>query len=158
MRRSSCRSANDSSLRSGACAAEERAQARDELLVRERLDQVVVGACLEPDHPVAHRVSGREHQNGQLVTLGAKLLADLHAVATGHHHVEHDSVKDPCAQMRECLVAVLGDLDLEAMRDEHAPESLPQRCVIVDNQNRHAASVRQFSEASLKSHATPKTL
>ncbi len=77
----------------GSGAAKKRADACDELLVCERLHQVVVRAGLEPDDPIANGVAGGEHQDGQSISLGPELLADLDAVATRHHHVEHDEVE-----------------------------------------------------------------
>ena len=47
----------------GRSAAHERAQPREQLGEREGLREVVVGACVEPRHPVVDRVPGREHEH-----------------------------------------------------------------------------------------------
>src|SRR5918996_1151958 len=46
--------------------AQERVQPGDDLLERERLDHVIVGARLKPRDPVADLVTGREHAHRQL--------------------------------------------------------------------------------------------
>ena len=58
----------------------QRADSRDQLLVRERLDEIVVGAGLETGDAVAHRVPRGQHQHRQLVAVGAEPLADLDPV------------------------------------------------------------------------------
>ena len=45
-------------------AAQQRAQARQQLVERERLHEVVVGAGVEPGDAVAHLVAGGEHEHG----------------------------------------------------------------------------------------------
>ena len=47
-------------------AAHQRAQARAQLVERERLHEVVVGAGVEAGHAVGHLVAGGEHEDGHL--------------------------------------------------------------------------------------------
>ncbi len=122
---------------------QQRPDTGDQLLVRERLDQVVVGARLEPGDPVAHRVARGQHQHRQLIAGSAQLLADLDPVAPRHHHVEHHRVERPRAQAGKRLVAVPGHLDLEPVRDEHTPKRIPQPRVVVDYQDRHQRIVAE---------------
>ena len=81
-------------------AAQERAQPREQLLERERLDQVVVGAGVEPGDAVVDLVAGGQHQDRRRVPLAAERAAGLEPVHDRHQHVEHDRV-DAAAGERE---------------------------------------------------------
>ena len=136
--RSSSRSAKADPLGARAGAAQQRANARDQLLVRERLDEVVVRAGLQPDHPVAHRVASGQHQHGHRVarrhaSCSQTSIPSRPGIITSSTTASNDSRP----QRGKRLVAVLGHLDLEAVRDEHAPKRLPQPGVVVDNEDRH---------------------
>ena len=67
------------------------ADAGRELARRERLRHVVVGAELEPDDPVGLLASRGEHDHREL-RAGADPPAQLEAVRSGQHQVEHDEV------------------------------------------------------------------
>ena len=69
--------------RSDGLAADQRAQAREQLAEVERLHQVVVGACVEPADPVLHLVSRREHQHRHPVLVAPQLPADGEPVRPG---------------------------------------------------------------------------
>src|SRR6202162_905556 len=63
----------------GCGASQERADTGQQLGVGERLDEVVVGAGVEPAHPVGGPAAGGQHQDRQAAT-GSELAADLQAV------------------------------------------------------------------------------
>ena len=92
-------------------APQQRPQARLELLQRERLDQVVVGAGVQPGDAVVHRVAGGEHQHRRAVARVAQAAADLQAVDAGHRDVEHDRVVAHVGQAVQRLAAVGRQLD-----------------------------------------------
>ena len=73
-------------------AAGQRPDPRDQLLHRERLDQVVVGAGLEPGDAVGHGIARGQHQDRRRQPLAAQPAADREAVEPRHRHVEHDHV------------------------------------------------------------------
>ena len=79
-------------LRAGRVAAQQCAQAGAQLGERERLDQVVVGARVQPGDAVIYQVAGGEHQDRRPVAAGAQPPAHLEAVRLGHGHVEHHRV------------------------------------------------------------------
>ena len=73
------------------------ADPRQELVVRERLDEIVVGARIEPGDAIGDGVARGEHQDGQIRSV-AQSPADLHAVDAGEHDVEYDEIGRPIAR------------------------------------------------------------
>ena len=72
-------------------APEHRAHPGEQLLERERLDQVVIGAEGEPGKPVVQPVAGREEDDRD-VSRGSQPLCEGEAVVAWQHHVEHRQV------------------------------------------------------------------
>ena len=68
------------------------ADAGDELLHRERLHEVVVGADLERVHPVVLGAAGGDDDDRRADALAARLLDHLPAVEAREHQVEHADV------------------------------------------------------------------
>ena len=88
----SCRSPHDERRRAARRAtAQQRAHAREQLLALERLDEVVVGAGVEPLDARFERVARGQHQDRHVVVL-AQRLGDLDPVEAGEAEVEHDEV------------------------------------------------------------------
>ena len=69
-------------------AAQERSQPGQQLLERERLHEVVVGARVETGDAVADGAAGRQHQDRDAVAVGAEPSRNLEPVDAGQHHVE----------------------------------------------------------------------
>ena len=63
----------------------ERIDPRDELLERERLDEVVIGARPEPGDAVIHRVARRQHQDRRSDAPFAKGARNIQPVRPGQH-------------------------------------------------------------------------
>ena len=76
----------------GARPAQQGVQACDELLQRERLHHVVVGARFQASDPVGHLVTGGEHADREVVTVGAQASGHGCAVDIGHADVEDHHV------------------------------------------------------------------
>ena len=106
----------------------------DQLLGLERLDDVVVGAGLEPDDDVDGVALGGQHHDRD-AGLGADLLADVDAVLAGQHQVEQHQVGPVVAERLERLVTAGDHPALEALLAEHDREHLGQRGVVVDDED-----------------------
>ena len=65
----------------------------DELLHRERLDEIVVGADLERVHAVVLRPARRDDDDRRADALGPRSLDHTPAVEAGNHQVEHTDVR-----------------------------------------------------------------
>src|SRR4051812_26535523 len=72
--------------------AQQGADARQQLLAVERLDEVVVGAGVEALHTGINGIPRREHEDRD-VAVGAHLLGHVEAVEPGQAEVEQDQVR-----------------------------------------------------------------
>ena len=122
-------------LRLGLVAATQPgADAGDQLLRLERLDDVVVGAGLEADHDVDRVGAGGEHDDRH-AGLGPDPAAHLHAVEAREHDVEQDEVGTVLAEGAERPRAVGDVRDLESLVAQDDAEHLRQRQVVVDDEH-----------------------
>ena len=114
---------------------QQRAQPRLQLAQRERLDQVVVGARVEPRDAVVDGVARGEHQHRRPVAAGAHPAAHLQPVDPGHRDVEHDGVAVAAAQRLERDAPVGRERHVVAREPQGAVERRPHRGLVVDHQN-----------------------
>src|SRR5215218_8797469 len=114
-------------------AAQDGADPRNDFAAAERLHHVVVGAELEPDHPVGLLAAGGEHDDRNLRAL-PQLAADVEAGAVGQHHVEEHEV-GVAARLLERLGDRAGDQRLEAFAAEHLREGLDDRGLVLDEKD-----------------------
>ena len=88
-----------------------RADARDQCDVGHRLGQKIVGAGLEPPHPVGRLIDRSDHDDRNMsgsCRPGLEATTHIEPVYLGHHHVqEHDVALRPLAD-RECLLTAVG--------------------------------------------------
>ena len=86
-----------------------------QLAGRERLGDVVVGAELEPDHPVDLVVAGGEHHHGD-VARGAQPAAHVEAVElAGQADVDHHELGPVPVDVGQAVLAVVGLQHPEAL-------------------------------------------
>src|SRR5581483_4313637 len=111
------------------------ADACDELLHRERLHEVVVGADLERVDPVVLGAAGRDDDDRGADSLGANRLDHLPAVEAGQHQVEHAGVRLLVAEPRQALVAVADPDGVEAGGAQVTGDSLGDHLVVLDDQD-----------------------
>ena len=123
----------------GVAAARERAQPRQQLRERERLDEVVVGAAVEPGDAVVDGVARRQHQHRRPHAGGAQPAADLEAVHVRQHHVEHDRVVVVRLGHPERVLAAARDVGGEPLADETAADQARHPQLVLDDQHPHAA-------------------
>src|SRR3954471_21876881 len=77
---------------SSRAATAEGAKPGSELLVRERLDEVVVRTCVEAGHPVPDGVARGEHQDRHVGPRRADTAGDLEAGDVGQAEIEDDDL------------------------------------------------------------------
>ena len=116
-------------------AAQQRAQAREQLLALERLDQVVVGADVEALDARLERVARGQDQDRRVVAVVAQALGDVDAVQPREAEVEHDDVGQERVRLVEPAHAVRGELDLVALQAQRALQDLRDLLVILDDEH-----------------------
>ena len=121
----------------GARAPQERAQPCQQLLERERLHEVVVGARVQALHAVADADAGGQHQDRRAVAVGAEAAGHLEPVDAGHEHVEQQRVGRLGRDLVQRLAAVGRELDLVALEHERALERSADCGLVVDHEDAH---------------------
>ena len=118
--------------------ARERPEAGRELLVGERLDEIVVGAGVEAGDPVADRVAGGEHEDREVRLRPADSSRDVEAGHVGQADVEDHDV-DPGRVLgdRGAGLAVVGDVDDVTILLEQALEDTGESFVVLDDEEMH---------------------
>ena len=109
--------------------------ARRELLHRERLDEVVVGADLERVDPVVLGAARRHDDDRSPDPLAACLLDHLPAVEPGQHQIEHADVGPLEAESRQTRLPVRHADCVEAGRLQVARHPLSDDVVVLDDQD-----------------------
>ena len=126
----------------------------EQLLEREGLDEVVVGAGVEPGDPVRDRVARREHQDGCPVPLPPHSPADGQPVDRGHEDVEDDQLRLLAPDRLEGAHPVLRERDLVAVERQRAPQRDSDGGLVVRDQDAHGRSVVEPPERFLKARVT----
>ena len=117
-----------------AVAAQQGAQARDELVRVERLDEVVVRAGLEPLHALLHCIACREQEHRQREALGADPPGHREPVHRRHGHVEHQHVRHRALHPDERGASVARALHGETGGGQHALEHAADGRIVVDDE------------------------
>ena len=120
-------------------AAQQRAQAGEQLLALEGLDQVVVGAGVEALDARLERVARGEHEDRDVVGR-AQPARHLHAVELGQPEVEDDEVGVEGGRLVERRLAVAGDAHLVALQAQRALQDLGDLLVVLDDEHAWVAS------------------
>ena len=123
-----------------AAAALERTHACEQFLGGERLDEVVVGACVEPGDAVGHAVAGGQQQDGEGEAFPPQAPTDGRPVQAGHGDVEDDEVRHRAFHRRERCAAVRRRLHFVSLGRQRPCQHAQDRRVVVDHENRGHAS------------------
>ena len=115
-------------------AAQDRADARGQLVGVERLGDVVVGAEVEALGLVGGRALGGQQDHRDRAPL-AQLAHDLDAVEVGHDDVEQDDVGADLLGLLERLLAAVGGDDAEALLAEGDRDELRDARLVVGDED-----------------------
>ena len=116
-------------------AAEQPTQASDEFLKAEGFGQVVVGTSGQSRHPVHHRVTGGEEQDGGVHLRLTNRLEDRQSVHVGEHDVEDQDVGFEFGEFRHGLLPVVGHLDPPALIVQGHFQKIGQSRLVVDKEH-----------------------
>ncbi len=109
-----------------------------ELVQRERLDQVVIGAQVEHAHALGQAVAGGHHQHRQAIAALTQALQHIAAIQLRQAQVQHQQCVLGRAQCRvgvRAVVDVVNHVPLPAQRGAQAGGDIR---VVFSNQNAHA--------------------
>ena len=120
---------------------QERAHACEQLVERERLRDVVVGARVEPGDTVVHLVARGQHQHGHAVPAAPHAAGDLEPVQSRHQDVEDHHIRLAVHDPREPVGPVDGEIDLVALELQRPPEGVAHGAFVVDHEDPHARIV-----------------
>jgi len=123
--------------------AQQRPQPRRQHDVRERLDQVVVRADVEPVGQVVLPVLGGKEQQRHPVLLGAQLGADGVAGHARQHDVEHDAVVAALTGHMQSADPVKGQVNGEPRRLETAFHRGGEPPLVFNDKDAHGYSVAE---------------
>ncbi len=118
-------------------AAHQRARARHQLAQRERLDEVVVGAALEPAHAILDGVARGEHQHRQVGALRAHAAQGLEAVDAGQADIEDQQVVGILAHGDGHGFAALGAIDDPALGTQGTCGGIGQQGIVFNEEDSH---------------------
>ena len=121
-------------------APQQRAHAGQQLLALERLDEIVVGADVQPLHARLQRVAGGEHQDRRVVAVVAQALGDVDAVQPRQTEVQDDDVRQEGVRLVEAAHAVAGELDLVALEAQRALQDLRDLLVVLDDEHAYGTA------------------
>ena len=116
---------------------QQRAQSGQQLRQGERLDQVVVGAGIEPLDPVVDGVARGEHQDRRVVTGAAHAAAHGEPVDVGQPEVEDQRVRGGLRQRLERLAARGHGHHLVALEAEGPVDGPADGEVVVHHEDAH---------------------
>ena len=104
----------------------------DELLGLERLENVVVGAGLQPEDDV-YGVGLRGQHDDRHARLAPDLAAHVDPVGTGQHQVKQHQIRPGLAEGVKRLIPVGHERRLESLTAEHDAKHLRERRVVIDD-------------------------
>src|SRR3989475_2933839 len=121
-------------------AARQRLEPRQELAEGEGLRQVVVGAGLEPAHPVVQGIERRQHQDRRGGAAAAQLAAQVEAGAAGEADVQDDDV----VAAERCLLQAVREggreRRIDALRAQAVAQEARQLGIVFYDQYPHSSS------------------
>src|SRR5262245_19510232 len=121
-------------------AADQRLDAREQLIEIEGLGEIVVGADAQAFDLVLERVHSGQHENRRVVSLLAQALADIVAVHIGQHQIEHDHVEFARLGEIDPRGSGGGNGDPVIFGAEPAVDEVGDPRLVFDQKNVHAAT------------------
>src|SRR5215472_5156405 len=138
-------------------AAHDRVDARYQLVLVERLGQVVVGAEAEATDLLLDAGESGEDENGRLHLGDAQRPQHLETRHVREVQVEQDDVVVVEFAEIDALFAQIGGVDVEALGLEHQLNRLSRGTVILNQQYAHASSLpRRFGLRSARRSGGPR--
>ena len=108
----------------GVATAQESTHAQQELVQGERVNEIVVGAGIEPGHAVTHAVTGTQGQEWEVLLLLPDPAGDGHRGLLARGEVDDDGVREPGPDDAHRLQLPCGKCDVISLDRKCVPELL----------------------------------
>ena len=115
-------------------------QAGDQLVERERLDQIIVGAGVQRLDAVGYLVARRQHQHARAAAAGGQAAQHADAVQPRQHQVEHHQLVVVAAEEGAGFHPVAGRVHIEAGTLQAMLQGLAQALGVFHQQQFHGTS------------------
>jgi hypothetical protein len=112
---------------------------REELVVCEWLNEIVVGPRIKPGDAVGNGVARGEHQDRQIRSV-SQAPADLHSVDPREHDVEDDEIRRPIARGNKRAWTIRRGVHGVALVDQSPPQRRCEASVVVDHEDAFAGA------------------
>ena len=134
-----------------ASGAENSADAIEQLVDDDRLDEDMVGSGAQAAGSVRSQTFGGDNDDRQqplCVAALADALDDTVTVHAGHPQIDQDTVEVFCGKLGEAILAADAFLRNASGHDQHIAQDSSVECVVLDTEkaqlSRHAASRSRF--------------
>ena len=129
-------------------------QAREQLLERERLGQIVVRARLQAGDQVGGLTEGGQHQHRHRVALLAEPAAQRQTVDAGQHPIQHDGVIRLLGRHRQAALASVRDIRVEALLAQAGHQQRGHLYIVFNNQHAHGGQLSQRTSDCARSRVS----
>jgi len=118
-------------------ATQERSDARHQLGKSEGLYEIVIGAEIETLYPIANIVAGRDKEDRRLISGSAQFSYDRPPISSRQQHIQDHQIVRPDSGQAQCLLAIVDDVDDEAVLRQSFAKVLRSFALILDDQKLH---------------------
>jgi len=118
---------------------QQRLYASNKLACCERLDEVIVCACVQSGHTIFNRVAGRQDQDGNAVVCSSHLREQFEPISVRQSQIENGSVVGGESKRLSRVRAQMHDVDDEAGSPQTGFQDLRDPRLVLDDQKAHGS-------------------
>ena len=128
---------------------QQRADAREQFRQRERLDEIVVRAEIEPEHTIVDPVACGQNQDRRFDVPFAQRLQDLEPAPAGQHQIEDDQVEQLGVRAVEPVLSRRRDDDVVVLGLQGRGQDVRQLTFVFNDQDAHQVECYRPAPASI---------
>jgi cobalt-zinc-cadmium efflux system outer membrane protein len=128
-------------------APNEGPQTREQLVERERFDEVVISAEVEAVDPIMHLISRRDDEDADARASGTEPAKNRQAVELRYHEIEHQRIVRIRLGEPQSLFTVSGRVHGVTCLAEALRERTSKRLIVLDEQDAHRSRVLRIGGA-----------
>ena len=128
--------------------AQYRAHPGEQFRKRERFDEIIVCAQLEPFHAVAHTVTRGEKENGCANAIAPELRDQFPPVLVRQHDIDDENIELRCARQFRARFTIDGNIDGETGFPQSLGQERRRFLFVFDYENPHCGKWDLFPVSS----------